>query len=186
MNVKDIAKEAQDKMHKALEAMQREFAEISTGRANPNMVDGLRVDCYGSQMLLKQLASISAPDARLLVLQPWDVSIIPEIEKSILKSNLGINPNNDGKVVKLPIPQLSKERREELLRVVKKMAEEGRVSLRTIRRDAKEAIDKLEKDKVIPEDEKFRGHDSLQKIVDSYIQKIDQILLAKEKELAEF
>lgn len=186
MNVKDIIKEAEEKMKKALEAMQRELAEISTGRANPNMIEGLRIDYYGTQTLLKQLCSISAPDARLLVVQPWDVSVIPEIEKAILKSNLGINPNNDGKLVKLPIPQLSKERREELSRVVKKMAEEGRVSLRTIRRDAKEAIDKLEKDKIIPEDEKFRGHDSLQKIVDSYIQKIDQILLAKEKELAEF
>lgn len=186
MNVKDITREAEDKMKKALDAMQRELLEISTGRANPNMIEGLRIDYYGTQMLLKQLASISAPDARLLVVQPWDASIIPEVEKTILKSNLGINPNNDGKVIKLPIPQLSKERRGELSKVVKKMAEEGRVSLRTIRRDAKEAIDKLEKDKIIPEDEKFRGHDSLQKIVDSYIQKIDQILLAKEKELAEF
>ena len=186
MAVKDIIKEAEEKIKKALEAMQREFHEISTGRANPNMVEGLRVDCYGEPMLLKQLASISVPDARLIQIQPWDASLIPEIEKAILKSSLGLAPSNDSKIIRIAIPQLSKERREELSRVVKKMAEEGRVSFRTIRRDAKEAIDKLEKNKQIPEDEKFRGHDSLQKIVDSYIQKVDQVLTAKEKELAEF
>ena len=186
MAVKDILKETQVKMEKAIEAMQREFHEISTGRANPSMVEGLRIDCYGEQMLLKQLASITVPDARLILIQPWDGSIIPQIEKSILKSSLGISPVNDSKAIRLAIPQLSKERREELSRVVKKMAEEGRISLRTIRRDAKEAIDKLEKDKLIPEDDKFKGHDSLQKIVDSHIQKVDQVLLAKEKELAEY
>ena len=186
MMVKDIIKEADEKMKKALEAMQREFAEISTGRANPNMVEGLRVDCYGTPMPLKQLASITAPDARLIMIQPWDVSIIPEIEKAILKSSLGLNPTNDSKAIRLSIPQLSRERRQELSKVVKKFSEDGRISFRTIRRDAKEAIDKLEKDKLIPEDEKFRGHDSLQKIVDSYIQKVDQVLAVKEKELAEF
>lgn len=186
MGVKDILRETEEKMKKAFEAMQREFHEISTGRANSSMVEGLRIDYYGTPTLLKQLASIIVPDARLILIQPWDTAAIPEIEKAVLKSNLGITPVNDSKVVRLSIPQLSKERREELSKVVKKMAEEGRISLRTIRRDAKEAIDKLEKDKLIPEDEKFRGHDSLQKIVDSYIQKVDQALAGKEKELAEF
>ena len=186
MTVKDIIKEADEKMKKALEAMQREFAEISTGRANPNMVEGLRVDCYGTPMPLKQLASITASDARLIMIQPWDTSIIPDIEKSILKSNLGLNPTNDNKVIRLSIPQLSRERRQELSRVVKQLSEDARISLRTIRRDAKETIDKLEKGKFIPEDEKFRGHDDLQKIVDSYTQKVDQVLAVKEKELAEF
>ena len=186
MTVKDIIKEADEKMKKALEAMQREFAEISTGRANPNMVEGLRVDCYGTPMPLKQLASITASDARLIMIQPWDTSIIPDIEKSILKSNLGLNPTNDNKVIRLSIPQLSRERRQELSRVVKQLSEDARISLRTIRRDAKETIDKLEKGKLIPEDEKFRGHDDLQKIVDSYTQKVDQVLAVKEKELAEF
>ena len=186
MTVKEIIREADEKMKKACEAMQREFHEISTGRANPSMVEGLRVDCYDSPMLLKQLASITVPDARQILIQPWDTSIIPEIEKAILKSNLGANPINDSKVIRLNIPELSKERRQELAKVVKKMAEEGRISLRTIRRDSKEAIDKLEKDKAISEDEKFKGHDSLQKIVDSYIQKVDQSLAAKEKELSEF
>ncbi len=186
MTVKDIIREAEEKMKKALEAMQREFAEISTGRANPNMAEGLRVDCYGSSMPLKQLASVTAPEARLLLIQPWDVSVIPDIEKAILKSNLGVNPVNDSKVIRLSIPQLSKERRQELAKVVKNLAEDGRISLRTIRRDAKDAIDKLEKNKLIPEDEKFRGHDSLQKTMDSFIQKVDHALEAKEKELAEF
>lgn len=186
MGVKDIIRDSEEKMKKAYEAMQREFHEISTGRASPSMVEGLRVDCYGSSMPLKQLGSITVPDARLILIQPWDASVIPDIEKAILKSSLGVNPVNDKKVIRLAIPELSRERREELIKVVKKMAEEGRISLRTIRRDSKEAIDKLEKDKAIPEDEKFKGHDSLQKIVDSYTQKIDQTLQAKEKELAEF
>lgn len=186
MAVKEVIKEAQEKMHKAIEATHREFLEISTGRASPHMVEGLRVECYGAPMLLKQLASITVPDARTLLIQPWDISIIPEVEKAILKSNLGINPANDNKVIRLAIPQLSKDRREELIKVVKKMAEEGKISLRTIRRDAKEAIDKLEKDKRIPEDEKFKGHDGLQKVMDAYIQKVDQALAAKEKELTEF
>ncbi len=184
--VKDIIREAEEKMKKAIDSVQREFAEISTGRANPSLVEGLRVECYEEHMLLKQLASISVPDAHLIQIQPWDVSVIPAIEKAILKSNLGVNPMNDGKIIRLPLPQLSKERRQELSKVVKKMAEEGRISLRTIRRDSKEAIDKLEKEKKISEDDKFRGHDSLQKVVDVSIQKVDQILVEKEKELAEF
>ena len=186
MGVKEIIRDSEEKMKKAYEAMQREFHEISTGRANPSMVEGLRVDCYGSSMPLKQLGSITVPDARLILIQPWDASVIPDIEKAILKSSLGVNPVNDKKVIRLAIPELSRERRDELIKVVKKMAEEGRISLRTIRRDSKEAIDKLEKDKAISEDDKFKGHDSLQKIVDSYTQKIDQTLLAKEKELSEF
>ncbi len=186
MLVKEINREAEEKMKKALEAMHREFTEINTGRANPNLVEGLRVECYDSFMVLKQLASISVPDAHMIHIQPWDPSVIPDIEKAILKSNLGVNPANDGKMIRVSLPQLSKDRRQELSKIVKKMAEEGKISLRTIRRDAKEAIDKLEKDKQIPEDEKFRGHDALQKVVDSYIVKVDQVLETKEKELAEF
>jgi len=186
MAVKDIIKEAEEKMKKALESMQRELSEINTGRANPSLVEGLRVECYGSFMVLKQLASISVPDAHTIQIQPWDISIISDIEKAIMKSNLGVNPANDGKLIRISLPQLSKERRQELSKIVNKMVEEGRISLRTIRRDAKEAIDKLEKNKLIPEDEKFRGHDTLQKLVDAYIAKVDGVLELKEKELAEF
>ena len=186
MTTREILHNSEEKMKKALDSVMREFSEIRTGRANPGLVEGLHIDYYGTPTLLKQLASISAPDAHLIVIQPWDVTAIVEIEKAIMKSNLGINPSNDGKLIRLSIPPLSKERRQELVKVVHKMTEEGRVSLRTIRREAKEALEKLEKDKVIPEDDKFRGIDELQKLVDKYIAKIDEILKNKEKEILEF
>lgn len=186
MTVKDVIHNTEDKLKKTIEAVTREFSEIRTGRASPHLVEGMHVDYYGTPTLLKQLASITAPDAHLLSIQPWDASVIPEIEKAIMKSNLGITPSNDGKIVRLSLPPLSKERRQELAKVVHTMSEEGRVSLRTIRRDAKEALEKLEKDKVVSEDEKFRGIDELQKIVDKYIAKIDEILKNKEKDILEF
>jgi ribosome recycling factor len=186
MTTREILHNTEEKMKKALDSVIREFSEIRTGRANPGLVEGLHIDYYGTPTLLKQLASISAPDAHLIVIQPWDVTAIAEIEKAIMKSNLGINPSNDGKLIRLSIPPLSKERRQELVKVVHKMTEEGRVSLRTIRREAKEALEKLEKDKIIPEDDKFRGIDELQKLVDKYIAKVDELLKSKEKEVLEF
>jgi len=186
MTTKEILHNTEEKMKKAVESVAREFSEIRTGRANPSLVEGLHIDYYGTPTLLKQLASISVPDAHLIAIQPWDVTAIGEIEKAILKSNLGINPSNDGKLIRLSIPPLSKERRQELVKVIHKMSEEGRVSLRTIRREAKEALEKLEKDKVIPEDDKFRGIDELQKLVDKYITKVDELLKNKEKEILEF
>ncbi len=186
MTTKEILHHTEEKMKKAMESMAREFSEIRTGRASPTLVEGLHIDYYGTPTLLKQLASISVPDAHLIVIQPWDVTAIAEIEKAILKSNLGINPSNDGKLIRLSIPPLSKERRQELAKVVHKMSEEGRVSLRTIRRDSKESLEKLEKDKLIPEDDKFRGIDELQKLVDKYIAKVDELLKTKEKEILEF
>lgn len=186
MTTKEIIHNTDEKMKKAFEAVTREFSEIRTGRASPTLVEGLHIDYYGTLTLLKQLASISAPDAHLIVIQPWDATAIVEIEKAILKSNLGINPSNDGKVIRLSVPQLSKDRREELAKVLHKMSEEGRVSIRTIRRDAKEAVEKLEKDKAIPEDDKFRAIDELQKHVDKYIAKIDELLKSKEREVLEF
>ncbi len=186
MTTREILNSTEEKMKKSIESIARNFAEIRTGRANPSMVEGLHVDYYGTLTMLKQLASISAPDAHLLTIQPWDISVIPEIEKVIMKSSLGILPSNDGKVIRLSVPQLSKERRQELARVVHKMAEDGKISLRTVRRDGKEQIEKLEKDKIITEDDKFKSIDLLQKLVDRYIVKIDEILKNKEKELAEF
>ncbi len=186
MLTKETLHNTEEKMKKAVDSVMREFSEIRTGRASPSFVEGLHIDYYGTPTLLKQLASISVPDAHLIVIQPWDVTVIVEIEKAIMKSNLGINPSNDGKLIRLSIPPLSKERRQELVKVVHKMAEEGRVSLRTIRREAKEALEKLEKDKVIPEDDKFRGIDELQKLVDKYIAKVDELLKNKEKEVLEF
>ena len=183
MSTKEILHGAEDKMKKTIEAMSREFSEVRTGRAHPGLVEGLHIDYYGTPTLLKQLASISVPDAHLITIQPWDATAIPEIEKAIMKSSIGITPSNDGKVVRLSVPPLSQDRREELVKVVHKMSEEGRVSLRTIRRDAKEHLEKLEKDKLVSEDDKFRGVDELQKLVDRYIAKIDEILKAKEKEI---
>jgi ribosome recycling factor len=186
MTAKEVLHNTEEKMKKACESVAREFSEIRTGRASPALVEGLHIDYYGAPTLLRQLASISVPDAHLIVIQPWDITAITEIEKAIMKSNLGITPSNDGKLIRLSIPPLSKERRQELAKVVHKMSEDGRVSLRTIRRDAKEALEKLEKDKVIAEDDKFRSIDELQKLVDKYIVKIDELLKSKEKEILEF
>ncbi len=186
MSTKEVLRGAEEKMKKTLESVTREFSEVRTGRASPTLVEGLHIDYYGAPTLLKQLASISVPDAHLLVIQPWDASAIAEIEKAIMKSNIGITPSNDGKVIRLSVPQLSKERRQELAKVLHEMAEEGRVSLRTIRRDAKEHLEKMLKDKIVSEDEKFRSVDELQKVVDRYIVKVDELLKSKEKEVLEF
>ena len=186
MTIKEVLHNTEEKMKKAFESMNREFHEVRTGRASPSLVEGLHIDYYGTPTMLKQLAAISAPDAHLIVIQPWDPTVIVEIEKAIMKSNLGITPSNDGKLIRLAVPQLSKERRQELAKLIHKMSEDGRVSMRTIRRDSKETVEKLEKDKMISEDEKFRGIDELQKVVDRYIAKIDELLKSKEKEVLEF
>ena len=186
MTTKEVLHNSEEKMKKAIESVAREFSEVRTGRAHPGLVEGLHVNYYDTLTLLKQLASISVPDVHMIVIQPWDITAIPEIEKAIMKSNLGMIPSNDGKLVRLSVPALSQERRQEMVKIIHKMSEEGRVSLRTIRRDAKENLEKLEKDKIISEDDKFRGIDELQKSVDRYIAKIDEILKNKEKEVLEF
>lgn len=186
MTTKEVLHNAEEKMKKAIESVTRGFGEVRTGRAHPGLVEGLHIDYYGTPTLVKQLASISVPDPHLITIQPWDKTVIPEIEKAIIKSNLGVTPSNNGTLIRLSIPPLSKERRQELVKVVHDMAEEGRISLRTIRREAKEQLEKLEKDKVIAEDDKFRGIDELQKLVDKYIARIDEILKNKEKEILEF
>ncbi len=186
MTTREVMHGAEEKMKKTVDSVTREFSEVRTGRAHPGLVEGLHIDYYGVPTLLKQLASISVPDAHLVVIQPWDITVIPEVEKAIMKSNLGITPSNDGKLIRLAVPALSKERRQELVKLAHKMVEDGRVSLRTIRRESKESLEKLEKDKVITEDDKFRGIDELQKIVDRYIAKIDELSKNKEKEILEF
>jgi len=186
MVVKEILHDAENKMKKSLEAMTREFHEIRSGRASPHLVEGMMVNYYETPTPLKQIASISVPDARLIVIQPWDPTAIEEIEKAILKSNLGLNPSNDGKIVRLSIPQLSKERREELVKMVKEISEKGRISLRTIRRDMNDAIKKMEHDKTITEDDRFKAQDEVQKMTDNYIKKLDASATEKEKELSEF
>lgn len=170
-------------MQKAIEAMNREFSSVRTGRANPALVEGIRVEYYGTPTPLKQLGSINIPEPKLLVIQPWDINVLPEIEKALLKADLGLTPMNDGKVIRISVPQLSSERREELTKLVHKQAEEGRISIRTIRHSAKEAIEKLFKERQITEDDKFKGLDQLQKLTDRYQAKIEELLGSKEVEL---
>ncbi len=186
MNVKEIFKDTENKMKKAIEAVRREFGEVRTGRAHPGLIEGMHIDYYGTPTLLKQIASISIPDPRTVLIQPWDISALPEIEKAISNSNLGATGSNDGKLVRISLPHLSTERREELKKVVKDMAENGRVSIRTIRRDANEKMKKLRADSMISEDESFRGQDDIQKLTDRFIKEVDAILEEKSKELSEF
>jgi len=177
--------EIEEKMKKAVDSTIREFQEIRTGRANPSLVEGIMVEYYGTNTPLKQLAGISVPEPRLISIQPWDPSSVPDIEKAILKSQLGINPINDGKLIKISIPSLTKERCEELGKVLHKIAEQGRVSIRTVRRDGIDAVKKMEDTKEIPEDARFKGQDEIQKLTDKYIKKIEDLLKEKEKELAQ-
>lgn len=182
---KEIKKDAEDKMKKTVEATQREFTIIRAGRAQTSLVEGITVDYYGVPTLLKQMATISAPEARLIVINPWDKNIIGDIEKAILKSNLGITPNNDGKLLRLSVPSLTEERRGELKKIIKQIAENGKISLRTARRVANETLDKLEKDKKITEDDKFSSKDDVQKLIEKYEKEIDKHLKEKEKEISE-
>lgn len=170
-------------MKKVIESVLREFNEVRTGRAQPSLVEELHINYYGTPTPVKQVAAVSAPDPSTLVIQPWDPNALVEIEKAILSSKLGITPNNDGKVVRLAVPHLSEERRKDLAKVVKDMAERGRVSLRTVRRDANEKITKMKKDNAISEDDNFKGQEEVQKLTDKYIKEIDMVLEKKNKEL---
>ncbi len=184
-SIAEVMRNTEERMKKVIDATKREFASVRTGRASTSLVEGMHVDYYGTQTPLKQLANISAPDVKLIVIQPWDPSSLGEIEKAIQQSNIGAMPTNDGKVIRISIPPLSEERREELIKITKKMAEDGRVSIRTVRRDANEHAKKLEKDKLATEDELFKSHDDIQKLTDKYIKSIDSILAEKDKELLE-
>jgi len=186
MFVKEIIRETEVKMKKTLESVTREFTEVRTGRAHPGLIEGMHIDYYGTPTMIKQIASISVPDAQSIVIQPWDVSAIVEIEKTISKSNLGVMPSNDGKMIRLSIPPLSKERRQELAKLVKEMAENGRVSLRTIRRESNEKIKKLHTEARISEDDHFKGQEEIQKLTDKFIKDVDKILELKNKELVDF
>lgn len=173
----------EEKMKKAVESTVREFHEIRTGRANPGIVEGIPVECYGTMMPLKQLASISVPEPRLVTIHPWDATNMQAIEKAILKSQLGITPSNDGKIIRLSIPSLTRERCEELKKVIHKITEQGRVSLRTVRRDGMEMIKKLEGTKDITEDACFKAQEDTQKLTEKYTKRIEDLLKEKEKEI---
>ncbi len=172
-------------MQASIEALKKKFASVRTGRASLSLLDGLTVDYYGTPTPLQQLASLSIPDSRQIAIQPWEQKIIPEIEKAIMKSDLGLTPMNDGKLIRINIPALNEERRKQLVKVVKKEAEDAKVAVRNIRRDVNEELKKLEKEKHVSEDEIKKEHDEVQKITDSFVKKVEELLEHKEKEIME-
>lgn len=183
--IEEVIKEAQERMENVLAATRRDFAGIRTGRASTALLDRVSVEYYGSVTPLNQLATISAPEPRLLLVQPWDKSQLPAVEKAILQSDLGLTPSNDGNVIRIAIPQLTEERRKELVRLVRKEAEEKRVVVRNVRRDANETLKELVKEKEISEDESRRAQERVQALTDKFIEEIDRLLEGKEKEIME-
>ncbi len=172
-------------MQTSIEALKKKFASVRTGRASLSLLDGLSVDYYGTPTPLQQVASLSLPDSRQIAIQPWEQKLIPEIEKAIMKSDLGLTPMNDGKLIRINIPALNEERRKQLVKVVRKEAEDAKVAVRNIRRDVNEDLKKLEKEKHVSEDEIKKEHDEVQKITDSFVKKVDELLEHKEKEIME-
>ncbi len=181
----ELRKRTNERMHSAIEALKKEFGSVRTGRATLSLLDGISVDYYGTPTPLQQLASLSIPESRQIAIQPWEARIIPEIEKAILKSDLGLTPMNDGKLIRINIPVLTEERRKQLVKVVKKRAEEAKVAVRNIRRDANEELKKFEKDKHLSEDVAKKEQEEIQKVTDAFIKKIDEVLEHKEKEIME-
>lgn len=185
MDMKSIKSDSEDRMNKAVENTRLELLKIRTGKASTALLDTIRVEYYGSVVPLKQVASINTPEPRLLTVQPWEKNMIGEIEKAILKSDLGLNPANDGTMIRLPIPQLTEERRKDLVRLCHKLAEEGRIAIRNVRRDANDKLKKLEKDHDISEDQCHTAFDEIQSITDSHTKEIDDLLQQKEQEIME-
>lgn len=183
MSAQEIMNDCREKMDKAIESTKHKFASIRAGRANVSMLDGIKVEQYGSEMPLNQVANVSAPEARLLVIDPWDKSIIQKLEKTIMLSNLGLTPNNDGKVIRLQIPELTAERRKEYVKLAKTEAENGKIAIRNIRKDANNHLRRLEKDGDITQDELKSFEDDTQKITDNHIKLVDELLKKKEKEI---
>jgi ribosome recycling factor len=181
----EVLKHAQETMKKSIENLHHELAGIRTGKANPALLDTIKVMYYGQLVPLKQVASIAVPEARLITVQPWEKTLVPEVEKAIMASELGLNPQSDGTLIRLPIPALTEERRKDLVKVVRRFAEETRVAVRNIRRDANERFKKLEKDHAISEDTHHAKHDEIQKLTDQFIAQIDEVIAAKEKEIME-
>ena len=184
--IEDIYQETRENMGKSIEDLNREFKKVRTGRASLSILDGFRVNYYGTPTPLNQMATLAVPESRLITIQPWDVSGIKEIEKAILKSDLGLTPSSDGKIVRIAIPPLTEERRKELVRVINKMSEEHKVAVRNIRRDANEMLKELKKEGDISEDEAFKAQDQVQKITDDHINLVEQVTKEKEKEILEF
>ncbi len=180
-----VLREMESRMKKAIEIIKKDMASVRTGRAHPAILEDIKVDYYGTPVPINQIATISAPEARLLVIQPWDKSALKEIEKAILRSPLGLTPQNDGNVIRVSIPPLTEERRKELIRLVRKKAEEGRITIRNIRRDVMEELKEKKENGEIPEDDYFRLSKEVQEITDKYIEKVEEILKLKEEEIME-
>jgi ribosome recycling factor len=183
--VKGILKETETKMKKAVEVVRQEFVKIRTGKATTALLDGVKVDYYGSMMPLSQVGNLGTPDVHTITVTPWEKGMIGPIEKSILAANLGLNPTSDGTVVRIPIPPLNEERRKELVKLVKKFAEEGKIALRNVRRDSIEHLKKSEKAEHFSEDDRKRGEEEAQKLTDKFIKDIDSLVALKEKEIME-
>jgi ribosome recycling factor len=181
-----IFEEAEGHMKKSIELTEAELLSIRTGKASPSLLDGIKVDYYGAMVPLKQVANIAVPDPKLITIQPWEKPLVGEIVKAIQSSSLGLNPQSDGNFIRIPLPPLTEERRIELVKTVKQMAEDAKVSIRNIRRDANEKLKKLEKDHEVSEDQYHRYHKEIQELTDESIEKLDKLLAVKEKEVMEF
>jgi len=184
--INEIQKDAQDRMEKSLEAFKNQISKVRTGRASPSLLDGITVEYYGSATPLRQLANVTVEDSRTLAISVFDRSMSPAIEKAIMASDLGLNPSSAGTVIRVPLPPLTEERRKDLIKVVRGEAEQGRIAVRNVRRDANDKVKALLKDKEISEDDERRSQDDIQKLTDSYIKKVDESLAQKEAELMEF
>ena len=181
--IKDVIKKSEEKMNKTINSLNSELATMKAGRANPTMLDRIQVEYYGSMCPLNQVANVSSPEPRLLVITPWEKPMLKEIEKAILKSDLGINPNNDGTIIRLLVPELTEETRKNLVKNVKKVGEQAKVAKRSIRKDANDKVKKKKKEGTITEDEMKKGEDDIQKVTDKFVKEIDTIVAAKEKEI---
>jgi len=184
--IDSIFQETRESMEKSIVALQNELKKVRTGRASLSLLDDIRVDYYGTLTPLNQMSSLSVPESRLIIIQPWDVSMIKEIEKAILKSDLDLTPSNDGKIIRISIPSLTEERRKQLVKVVHKKSEEHKIAVRNIRRDSNDLLKGLKKDGDISEDDAFRAQDQVQKITDEHVKLIDEVGKEKEKEILEF
>ncbi|MBI2092675.1 MAG: ribosome recycling factor [Deltaproteobacteria bacterium] len=181
--INDVVGDTKSKMSRAIDVLKAEFLKLRTGRASPSILDDIRVEYYGTLVPLNQVSNLSVPDARLITIQPWEANMVPVIEKAILKSGLGLNPSHDGKVIRLPIPPLTEERRKELVKYVKKIGEDSKVAIRNVRRDANETCNKLEKSEHVSEDDLKKGEREIQKLTDDNIKHVDELVALKEKEI---
>jgi len=181
----DVMREARTGMDKAIKALKRDMAKVRTGRASISLLDDVRVDYYGTPTPLAQVATLSVPEPRMITVQPWEKNLIPEIEKAIFKADLGLNPSSDGQLIRLPIPALTEERRKEMAKLLRKMGEDAKISIRTARRDANETLKMLEKEKEITTDDQKSAEKDVQKVTDEFVQNVDEVVKTKEQEIME-